>query len=117
MESLHFHRTEEAGIHLWALAGLMLTDKAPEWKYPACPFNKISARDLKEKYYSQWAVNMSGNVRAMNQLTHFYLASSCERGGEDMAPALKFLTISEWSQEQYKTLSDLGGSSTLDQKA
>lgn len=30
--------------------GLMLTDKTPEWKYPACPFNRISARDLREKY-------------------------------------------------------------------
>lgn len=32
--------------------GLMLTDKAPEWKYPACPFNRISARYLREKYCS-----------------------------------------------------------------
>lgn len=50
--SLYFHRTEEAEIHLWALAELMLTDKAPEWKYPACPFNRISARDFREKYCS-----------------------------------------------------------------
>lgn len=31
-----------------------------------------------------------------------------------MAPALKFLTVSEQSQEQYKNLLDLRGSSTLD---
>lgn len=35
-----------------ALAGLMLTDKAPEWKYPACPFSRISARHLREEYGS-----------------------------------------------------------------
>lgn len=34
----------------WAMAELMLTDNAPEWKYHACPFNRISARDLKKKY-------------------------------------------------------------------
>lgn len=63
---------------------------------------------------TEWAVNMSGNVRAMNQLTHFYLASSCEKGWKDKALVLKFLTIAEQSQEQCKTFLDLRGSNTPD---
>lgn len=97
MEFFYFYRIEEVGIYLWVLVGLMFIDKVLEWKYFVCFFNKILVRDLKEKYYSQWVVNMSGNVRVMNQLIYFYLVFFCERGGEDMVFVFKFFIILEWS--------------------
>lgn len=114
MGSLHFHRTEEAEIHLWALAELMLTDEAPEWKYPTCPFNRISARDFREKYCSLVGCEYEWKCQSYESVNTFLFSIFLWKKMRDMAPALKFLTISEQSQEQYKNLLDLRGSSTLD---
>jgi len=52
MESPSLSWSRRGRSHLWALASLVLTDGLLKWKYSACPFNRISARDFREKYCS-----------------------------------------------------------------